>query len=318
MMVATLRKESPMRRRFLALAVLVTACLLPVTAQQTAPRTTPLQRLQAHIERIAQSVNAEWGIYIKSLETNEEIAINADKPMDTMSVIKIPLMVEAFTQIEAGKFKLGDHYSLKKEDFRPGTGIIQYLDEGDTLTVKDLLTLMINVSDNTATDLMYARVGGPEAVTRAMQAMGLQSIKAPAYAKAWFDALRAAPSRDQFHRDGLHPFGLASPRDIGRLLEKIERGEAVSRQASDLMLQMMRSQLYRTRIPKYVTGFQIPHKTGDFLPYIGNDVGVLESADGRQHIIMSVFTAHHFGVGTYLEDAIGRIAEQVADYYSYR
>ena len=51
-------------------------------------------------------MNAKWGIYIKCLETGEEIALNADEQMDTMSVIKIPLMVEAFRQIEAGKFKL--------------------------------------------------------------------------------------------------------------------------------------------------------------------------------------------------------------------
>jgi beta-lactamase class A len=96
----------------------------------------------------------------------------------------------------------------------------------------------------------------------------------------------------------------------------MERGTLVDKASSDLMLQIMRGQIYRTRIPKYITGYRVPHKTGDFLPYIGNDVGVLE-ADGRT-IIVSIFTANHFGSGERLEDAIGRIAEQVADYYTYR
>ncbi len=119
-------------------------------AQQ--PAAAPLARLQSNIERITKSVNADWGIYIKCLETGEEITLNADKQMDTMSVIKIPLMVEAFRQMEAGKFSLEDKITLKEADKRPGTGIIRSLDPGAVLTIKDLLTLMIIVSDNTATD----------------------------------------------------------------------------------------------------------------------------------------------------------------------
>ena len=101
---------------------------LPALAQQPAP--TPLSRLEASIERITKSINADWGIYIKCLETSEEIAIDADRQMDTMSVIKIPLMVEAFRQIEAGKFSLEDKITLKESDKRPGTGIIRSLDAG--------------------------------------------------------------------------------------------------------------------------------------------------------------------------------------------
>jgi hypothetical protein len=82
-------------------------------AVQQPPPVTPLNRLQANIERITRSVNAKWGIYIKCIETGEEIAINADETMDTMSVIKIPLMAEVFRQIEAGKFSLSDRVTLK-------------------------------------------------------------------------------------------------------------------------------------------------------------------------------------------------------------
>ena len=276
----------------------------------------PLARLQSNIERITKSVAADWGIYVKCLETGEEIAVNADKPMDTMSVIKIPLMVEAFRQIEAGKFSLADKVTLKETDKRPGTGVIRSLDPGAVLTIKDLLTLMIIVSDNTATDLMYEQVGGVQPVNQFMQSLGFKSIRATGPADAWFKALRAAPSRDQFHAEGKHPFGLSSPRDMGRLLEMLERGQAVSKTASNQMLQMMRGQVYSSRLPKYVTGFTVPHKTGDFLPHIGNDVGILESPN--RNIVISVFTAHHYGVGANLEDAIARISEQVANYFAYR
>src|SRR5258708_18053181 len=199
--------------------------------------------------------------------------------MDTMSVIKIPLMVEAFRQIEAGKFHLNDRIELKDADKRPGTGIIRSLDPGVSLTIKDLLTLMIIVSDNTATDLLFAKVGGAEPVNRLMQSYGLKTIQATGAADRWFKALRAAPDAAAVHREGKTPFGLSSPREMGRLLEMIERGEAVNKSASEQMVQMLRGQVYSSRLPKYVTGFRVPQNTGDFLTYITNDVGVHERAD---------------------------------------
>ncbi|HWZ32774.1 MAG TPA: serine hydrolase [Bryobacteraceae bacterium] len=280
------------------------------------PPQKPLDRLKANIERTTKSINAKWGIYMKCLETGEEIAINADDQMDTMSVIKIPLMVEAFRQIEAGKFSLTDRVTLTDDAKRPGTGVIRSLDAGANLTIKDLLTLMIIVSDNTATDYMYDKVGGPAAVNKLMDTYGYKSIRAVDTAKVWFEAIAKEPSRDKFHSDGKYPFGLSSPREMGKLLEKIKKGEAVNPKASELMLQIMRGQVYSSRMPKYVTGFRVPHKTGDFLPYIGNDVGLLESPN--RNIVLCVFTAHHYGVGTYLEDAIGRVAELVANYYGDR
>jgi len=300
------------------LCVLISVMALAQTnrAFQQPQQPTPLARLLTNIERITRSVNAKWGIYIKCVETGEEIALNADETMDTMSVIKIPLMVEAYRQIEAGKFSLTDRVTLKESDKRPGTGVIRLLDAGASLTIKDLITLMIIVSDNTATDLLYEKVGGPEPVNKMMQSYGLNSIKATGTADVWFKAIAAEPDRWKFHTEGKTPFGLSSPRDMGKLLEKIHKGEAVSKQASEQMLQIMRSQVYSSRLPKYVTGFRVPHKTGDFLPYIGNDVGILESQN--RHIIISVFTARHNGIGPNLEDAIGRIAEQVANYFAFR
>jgi beta-lactamase class A len=290
------------------------AALLLVAA--TAFAQSPLARLESNIRRVTSSVNATWGIYIKCLETGEEIAIDADRQMDTMSVIKIPLMAETFRQIGEGKFKLTDRVTLAEAAKQPGTGIIRSLDAGVALTIKDLLTLMIIVSDNTATDLLYDQVGGTEPVNRLMKEWGLDSIRATGKADVWFKALRAAPSPEAFHRVAKTPFGLSSPRDMGKLLEKLEKGEAVSKEASAQMLQMMRGQVYSSRLPRYVSGYRIPHKTGDFLPYIGNDVGVLESQN--RHVVMSVFTANHFGAGYRLEDAIGRVAELTGNYFAAR
>ena len=291
------------------LAVVAVALL-----QSAAP--APLQRLQASIERTTRSLNATWGIYVKSLESGEEIAIDADRQMETMSTIKIPLMIEAFEQIKAGKFKLTDKYTFAAADSQPGTGTIQRLDPGAVMTVKDLITMMIIVSDNTATEVLYRMVGGPDAVNARMQAIGLRNTRGMNVPSKWFPQLRAAATTEQFYRDGKYPFGLSTPREMGRLLEMMERGTLVDKPSSELMLRIMRGQLYRTRIPRYLTGYTIPHKTGDFLPYVGDDVGMLE-APGRT-IIVSIFTGNHFGSGEALENAIGLVAKEIGDYFTYR
>src|SRR5881394_1676123 len=182
-----------------------------------AQQQTPLRRLEASILRTTRSVNATWGIYVKSLETGEEIAIDADRQMETMSTIKIPLMVEVLEQIKAGKFKLTDRYTFVQADAQPGTGTIQRLDPGAVMTVKDLITMMIIVSDNTATEVLYRMVGGPEAVNARMDALGLRNTRAMSVPSRWFPALSTAPSRDAFAREGKHPFGLSTPREMGRL-----------------------------------------------------------------------------------------------------
>ncbi len=304
------RSAGPGRAGGLLLALAACATL---AAQQPAP--APLQRLEASILRTTRSVNATWGIYVKSLETGEQIAIDADRQMETMSTIKIPLMIEVFEQIKAGRFKLDDTYTFAEKDSQPGTGTIQRLDYGAVMTVKDLITMMIIVSDNTATEVLYRMVGGVEPVNARMQALGLKTTRAMNVPSTWFPALRAAPTTEQFYRDGKSPFGFSTAREMGTLLEMMERGALVDKPSSDLMLRIMRGQLYRTRIPRYVTGYTIPHKTGDFLPYVGDDVGMLE-APGKT-IILTVFTGNHFGSGEMLENAIGLVAKDVADYFGY-
>ena len=303
-----------MTGRFLLLATVFVS--VGIVVPRLAAQTTPLEQLRTDVERITKSVNATWGIYVKSLETGEELSVGADRQMETMSTIKIPLMIEALEQIKAGKFHLTDKYTFAAADSQPGTGTIQRLDPGAVMTVKDLITMMIIVSDNTATEVVYRMVGGPDAVNARMDALGLKQTRAMNIPSKWFPALRAAPSTEQFYRDRKYPFGLSTPREMGRLLEMMERGTLVDQPSSALMLDIMRAQLYRTRIPRYLNGYRVPHKTGDFLPYVGDDVGVLE-APGRR-IVLTVFTADHFGSGEALENAIGLVAKEVGDYFAFR
>ena len=323
-------------------SVLVIASLVLSTALlgQAAPAPKPIDLLKHSLERTSQSVSADWGIYIKSLETGEEIAIKADNVMDTMSAIKIPLLVDAFRQVDAGKLNLADRIVMKTADKRFGTGVLRTLDDGLNLSVHDAIELMIIQSDNTGTDMIFARVGGPSHVTDTMRQLGLNNITATGTSFDWFRALgeagdpswskltpeelftRGYPDKltddavERFHFEGKHPYGLSSARDMGKLLEMIALNQAASQKSCKEMLRIMGQQQMRTRIPKYLDKVSAPHKTGDFPPYIANDVGLLVTPNA--HVVVVFFSAHHRGLYSELEDAIGRMSEQVWAYFNYR
>lgn len=81
------------------------------------------------------------------------------------------------------------------------------------------------------------------------------------------------------------------------------------------MIHIMGRQQFRTRIPKYLSDVQTPHKTGDFPPYIANDVGYIQT--DKSKVVVVFFSAHHRGTYAELEDAIARMSEQVWAFYNY-
>jgi beta-lactamase class A len=326
-------------QKLAAACVILMAMATSAVAQSVPVKPKPITLLRRNIERIARGVNADWGIYIRSLDTGERVAIHADRPMETMSDIKLAILVTAFRQIDAGKLRLDQPVTLRAGDKRWGTGVLRTLHDGLNLTLRDVLTLMVIQSDNTATDMVYHLVGGPSVVTRTMRSMGFRHITTDRTAFEWFRALAAAgdpayatlspaamfargfphittAELDRFDAGDKTPFGLASPRDIGRLLAEIAKGKAASSTSCREMVHILRMQQMNTRIPKYIRGAAIGHKTGDFPPYIANDAAIVQSPE--TNFVIVVFDDHYHGVYAHLEDTVARIAQQAWLYFSFR
>lgn len=147
-----------MNSRALRCALLI-SLVCPAVAQ-TPNASNPLDLLKKRLLTISQGVSADWGVYIKSLDTGEEVTINADAVMDTMSAIKVPLLVDVYRQLDAGKINPADRIVMHTSDKRFGTGVLSTLDDGLNLSLHDALMLMIIQSDNTGTDMAFARAGG--------------------------------------------------------------------------------------------------------------------------------------------------------------
>lgn len=320
------------------LAAVVVACTAPAQRQTIAsPVSSPAQsseELEATVRARLDSLQAQSSFYAKHLASGREIAIRADVPMNTASVIKIPVMILAFRDAEAGRLDLDQRHPIRPEDLRRGSGLLQTFAVGLQPTLRDLVMQMIITSDNTATDIMIARVGR-DRVNRMLDSLGYRNTRlimttGELFRAVWvqLDAKHATLSdREVFERgfpndsaagtrtlalvaDSAKWLGRTTAREIGRMLEQLQRGELANQQSTQQMLRMLRQQFYASRLPQRIRfRAAIAHKTGDWPPLLGNDVGLIFTPSGT--IVAAVFTNLNRGDFFDLEATEGRIAEDV-------
>ena len=138
--------------RCLRAILLALAFALPASAQQDAD-------LEGQLQAVLAGYQGKIALYATDLQSGKTVAINPDTPVPTASVIKLAVLFDALKQIEERRVRLDDKLVLNKDDQVQGSGVLRLFDTPATLTLKDALTLMIDVSDNTATNLAIDRLG---------------------------------------------------------------------------------------------------------------------------------------------------------------
>ena len=214
--------------------------------------------LDQRITDLLARFRGTMGVAARDLATGEEIAVNADARFPTASTIKVAVMAEAYHQAASGALPLETTIALRDEDKVGGAGVLNGLHAGLALTVRDLIHLMIVLSDNTATNLLVGRLGTAR-VNERMASLGLANTK---LFRPTFRDGRADVHPELEREFGL---GMTTPRDMARLMALIADGKVVSEDASAAMLATLRRQQDRAMIPRLlpqVDGLQIGNKTG--------------------------------------------------------
>jgi beta-lactamase class A len=298
--------------------------------------TRPASDLEATIRARLDSLQAHGTFYAKQLSSGKEIAVRADEPMNTASVIKLPVMILAYRDADAGRLDLDERYTIRPEDLRRGTGLLQTFAVGLQPTVRDLIGQMIMTSDNTATDIIIGKVGLAR-VNRMLDSLGYRDTRLRTTIGQGFRAVWEAldpkfaslTDRDVFERgfpsdsgaavrtrafvlDSTKWLGRTTAREISRLLEQLERGELASAASTAEMRLRLRQQFYTSRLPQRVRSrVAIGHKTGDWPPLLADDVGIMYAPSPSGPIVLAVFTNDNRGSFFDLEATEGRIAEDV-------
>lgn len=238
------------------------------------------------------------GVYVEHLDTDLTLAYQADELYPTASTLKAPLLYELYRQAEAGTIDLTERITLSHSNRVPGSGILQDLDEGLQPTIRDLAELMIIVSDNWATDLLYDRIG-KESMAATLQELGLHNTFIPLTIREMFCALGDMDPADtavDYHilKEHLKNYtssddslayaadsrnDVSSPRDMGKLMRLIHDGQGLSAESREGVLKILKDQNFNTRIPGRLPvdqHIETAHKTGS-LRGVVNDVGIVYS-----------------------------------------
>ena len=241
------------------------------------------------------------GYVIKDFNSGQVAENNADLAFPSASLIKLPILCAAFQAVEEGRISLSAPITLQRRDRKGGSGTLKFSPVGTVFTNRELIEAMIDSSDNTAADLIVRQLGY-DYLQKTFIALGLQdTVIRP-------DGFKLTSRR-------VHEDNITSPRDMAYLLEKIYKRELVSPVASEQMLDILKHQHLRDRLPRFLpTGWGIAHKTG-LLRRACHDVGIVFSPKGDYMIC--VLTSHDmtYKMAKRFIATVGRIT---FDYYSRR
>lgn len=336
--------SSPQRlSRRLAMSIaagfLLLLCSFPGIA--ASPSRTQADALQQELERLVSGLDGSAGIYVLDLRSGRAATVNPQVGFPMASTIKVPVAVHILALVDEGKLDLQQQVQLQEGDIYTAMGgpMALHLTPGSAITVRDLLHMMITVSDNNATDIMIRLGGGAAAVDARMRALGIQGIRVDRYiwemlahymgrqeaspdrpftqadyTRMW-DAARSAEERAR--HTGMYnddPRDTSTPAGMASLLKLVWDGKALEPATTgvlkSIMLETSTGQgRLRGMLPDATP---VAHKTGTVGEVI-NDVGVVALPDGRGEVIVAVFVKAKGGEAR--DRAIAQVARAAHDYF---
>lgn len=197
--------------------------------------------LESAIGSLAAEFSGEMGLAAVNVATGEAVEWNAEAIFPTASVIKLAVLVEVYRRAAREGLDLQQRMELRAEEIVGGSGILKVLGPGLNPSVHDVATLMVVLSDNTATNMLIDLVGGVDAVNRTIH----DDLRLPSI---------VLHNRIDFARIGNDVRRLAesSARDLAALVAMLARGEVVDAASSAAMIAIMRRQQYLDQVPRYL------------------------------------------------------------------
>ena len=243
-------------------------------------------RMDQRIRAAIAGFQGDVSLYAKNLDTGVTYGIRENERVRTASTIKLAIMTTVFDAVAHGRAKWTEELVLHDSDKVSGTGVLHEFSDGHRVPIRDLVHIMIVVSDNTATNLLLDRFTA-DAVNAEMDSLGLKQTRS--MRKVLITGKDGAGFSEAGRLEENRRFGLGSstPREMATMVEKMERGELVDASASREMIEILKRQQYKDGIGRHAGGLPVASKSGS-LDRLRSDVGIVYSAGGRIAIAITV------------------------------
>lgn len=331
------------------LLIFIAAGLAPaqtLVANSSLPVTdSSLPRLEREIARLAKGAGGVVGVSAVHLETNRRVSLNGVERYPMASTFKVPIAVQLLTRVDRAEIRLDQMVQIQQGDLHPGSGTITDLfnQPGLALSVRNLMELMLLISDNSATDVCLRLAGGPEAVTARMRAAGINGIDvnrstarliadwigitqvppenewSPALFSERSKAVKPEERKAAAIKFDADPRDTATPEAMVALLERIYRKDLLKPESAELLLDIMRrcrtgEMRLKGMLPM---GTVVAHKTGT-IGGTTNDVGIVTLPDDAGHVAIAVFVKASDKEVSARERTIAEIARAVHDFFLFQ
>ncbi|WP_370947617.1 serine hydrolase [Amycolatopsis sp. cg5] len=249
-------------------------------------------------------------LHARHLGSTAEVSLDADAPVVLASVVKVPLVLEFARQVAAGQLDPTDRVKARAADRLGGTGMAGCADDVE-MSLRDAALAALSVSDNTAADLLFDRVGVGN-VRSLMAELGLTSTRIVGAPKDVLRTIIEDEGRDVRALDPLRTTA-STAREMTRLLELVWRDEAGPPEACRQVRDLLGFQLNWYRVAAaFDDDVAYAGKTGT-LPQIRNEIGVVTYPDGEQYAIAVFTTGRYTGRRPDIDRAIGAAARTAVD-----
>ena len=263
------------------------------TAPARAYLPPPFASLNHAVRSLARHAPGAIALDVLDLNTGYAAGFNAAKSMPAASTIKLPVMVEVFEQLQTGRFDLQRRVTLEPSDKDYGSGVLCDAPTGTTYAVADLLEKMIDISDNTATNMLI-RLVGRRNINRRMADLGLDRTHLAGDVRTAGWAIRQSLR--------------TSPADLVRLLSLMARGELVDQWSSNEMISILKADEINSLLPQPLPpDVAIAHKTGSLNDTL-NDAGIVFAADAPYVIAVMTTELRSKDLGRAFIHSVSRLA----------
>ena len=270
------------------------AVLLATAAGQPAAAGTKRETMDRGVRAAIAEFQGTVRLYAWNLDTGETYGIGENEKVRTASTIKLPIMVAVFRAVAAGRANWDETLTLRGEDKVTGSGVLPEFSNGLKLPLRDVVHMMIVVSDNTATNMVIERITA-DAVNAEMDRYGLAATRCMRKILGDGKALKepsgfsAAGRLPENRRYGL---GSTTPKEMATLLAKLERGEVVSPAASREMIAILKRQRFKEGIGRHLEDEWVASKSGA-LDALRSDVALVYAPRGRVAMAITVDDMPH-------------------------